>query len=118
VVEDLALPGLGLGNQALVEHVEDILAHLLELGLDLLAVLADDADVLIGTLGLLLLLDAGDDAPGCAAGTDNVLVGDGEQVTLVDCEFTADLDGRSVSCELGTSIPRCAVRAIASGSAG
>lgn len=92
MVEDLALAGLSLGNEALVEDVENILADLLELGLNLLAVLADDANVLIGALGLLLLLDARDDAPGCTAGTDDVLVGDRKQVTLVDCELTADLD--------------------------
>ena len=93
MVEDLALAGLGLGDKALVENVEDILADLLELKLDLLAVLADDTDVLVGALGLLLLLDAGDDAPGSTAGADDVLVGDGKEVALVDCELATDLDG-------------------------
>jgi hypothetical protein len=97
VVEDLALASLGLGDEALVEDGEDILADLLELELDLLAVLADDADVLVGALGLLLLLDAGDDAPGSTAGADDVLVGDGKEVALVDCELTADLEDRRVS---------------------
>lgn len=63
MVEDLALARLGLGDQGVVEDVEDILADLLELGLDLLAVVADDGNVLVGTLLLLLLLDRGDDAP-------------------------------------------------------
>lgn len=76
VVEDLGLSGLGLGNEGLVKDVEDILADLLELELDLLAVLADDGDVLLRALLLLLLLDRGNDAPGCTAGTDDVLVGD------------------------------------------
>lgn len=97
MVEDLALASLGLGNEALVEDGEDILANLLELKLDLLAVLADDTDVLIGALGLLLLLDAGDDAPGSTAGADDVLVGDGKEVALVNCELATDLDRRSVS---------------------
>lgn len=57
VVEDLALAGLGLGDQGVVKDVEDILADLLELELNLLAVLADDADVLVRALLLLLLLD-------------------------------------------------------------
>jgi hypothetical protein len=57
VVEDLALARLGLGDEAVIEHIEDILAHVLQLGLDLLAVVADDADVLLGALGLLFLLD-------------------------------------------------------------
>ena len=47
MVEDLALAGLCLGNEALVEHIENILADLLELGLDLLAVVTDDANVLV-----------------------------------------------------------------------
>lgn len=57
MVEDLALAGLGLGDQGVVKDVEDILADLLELELNLLAVLADDADVLVRALLLLLLLD-------------------------------------------------------------
>jgi hypothetical protein len=94
VVEDLALASLCLGDEALVKDVEDILADLLELKLDLLAVLADDADVLVSALGLLLLLDAGDDAPRGTAGSDDVLVGDGKKVALVNCELAANLDGR------------------------
>lgn len=63
VVEDLGLARLGLGNEGVVEDVENILADLLELGLNLLSVVTDGADVLLGALGLLLLLDRGDDAP-------------------------------------------------------
>jgi hypothetical protein len=91
VVEDLGLAGLGLGDERVVEDVEDILADLLKLGLDLLAVVADGADVLLRALGLLLLLDRGDDAPRRASGTDNVLVGDGQKVALVNGELTGDL---------------------------
>ena len=93
VVENLGLARLGLGNEGLVEDVQDILADLLELGLDLLAVVADGADVLLRALGLLLLLDRGNDAPRRASGTDNVLVGDGQKVALVNGELTADLHG-------------------------
>jgi hypothetical protein len=49
--------------------------------------------VLVGALGLLLLLDAGDDAPRGTAGADDVLVGDGKKVALVNCELAANLDG-------------------------
>jgi len=76
VVKDLGLPRLGLGDERVIENVKDILADLFELGLNLLAVLADDGDVLLGALLLLLLLNRGDDAPRCTAGTDDVLVGD------------------------------------------
>jgi len=91
VVEDSGLARLGLGDQGLVEDVKNILADLLELEFDLLAVFADDANVLVRALLLLLLLDRGDDAPGGTAGTDDVLVGDREEVALVDGEFTSDL---------------------------
>ena len=47
VVEDLALASLSLRDQAVVEHIEHILAHFLEFELDLLTVLADDTDVLV-----------------------------------------------------------------------
>ena len=63
MVEDLGLAGGGIRDEGLVEDVEDLLADLLELGLDLVAVVLDGRDVLIGTLGLLLLLDGGDDSP-------------------------------------------------------
>ncbi len=91
VVEDLGLAGGGVGDQGLVEDVEDILADLLQLALNLVAVLADGADVLVGALGLLLLLDGRDDAPAGTAGADDVLVGDREQVALVDGELAAEL---------------------------
>ena len=57
VIENLRLARLGLGDEMLVQHVEHILAHLLELGLDLLAVVTNGANVLIRALGLLFLFD-------------------------------------------------------------
>jgi hypothetical protein len=50
VVEDLGLAGLGLGDEGLVENIEDILADFLEFRLDLLAVIADGSDVLVRAL--------------------------------------------------------------------
>ena len=90
-VEDLGLASLGLGEERSIKDVKDILADLLQLGLDLLTVIADNANVLIGALGLLLLLDGGDDAPGGTAGADHVLVGNGQKVTLIDSELAANL---------------------------
>lgn len=91
MVEDLGLAGGGVGDEALVQDIENILANLLELELDLAAVLLDGGDVLVRALGFLLLLDGGDDAPRGTAGADNVLVGDAEEVALVDAELTAQL---------------------------
>jgi len=91
VVEDFAFTGFGLGNQGVIQHIEHILADLLELELDLLSVLADGGDVLIGALGLFFLFDRRDDAPRRTACTDDVLVGNGQQVTLIYAQFTAEL---------------------------
>lgn len=94
MVEHLALTSLGLGDEGFVEDVEDILAHILQLGLDLLAVVTDDANMLIRALGLLFLLDAGDDAPGSTARANHVLVGNREEVALIDRKLAADLSRR------------------------
>lgn len=91
MIENLRLARLGLGDKRLVKNVQDILAHFLELGLDLLAVVTDDGNVLGGPLGFFLLLDGGDDAPGSTTGTDDVLVGDGEEIALIDGKFTIQL---------------------------
>lgn len=47
--------------------------------------------MLIGALRLLLLLDGGDYAPGRPSSSDDVLVSDREQVTLVYGELSANL---------------------------
>ena len=99
MVEDLALARLSLGDQELVQHVQHILAHLLELELNLLAVVADGAHVLVGALGLLLLLDGRDDPPRGTARADDVLVCDREEVALVDGELAADLCDFLLQCE-------------------
>lgn len=91
VVKDLGLARGSVGDEAVVEDIEDVLADLLELGLDLVAVLLDGGDVFLGTLGLLLLLDGGDDAPRGTAGADDVFVSDAEEITLVDCELASNL---------------------------
>lgn len=57
MVEDLGLARLRLWDQGLVQDIEDILADLLEFGLDLLTVVSDGRNMLVGALGLLLLLD-------------------------------------------------------------
>ena len=76
----------------LVQDIEDVLADLGELALNLLPVALDHLDLGLVTLGLLLLLDGGDDAPRGTAGTNNVLVGNGEQVALIDSELAANLE--------------------------
>lgn len=84
MVENLGLARLSGRDQVLVEDLEDVLADLGKLGLDLLSVLLDEGDLGRVALGLLLLLDRSDYSPGGAARTDDVLVGDGEKVALLD----------------------------------
>jgi hypothetical protein len=91
VVENLGLARGGVGDKRLVQDVEDILADLLQLELNLGTVLLNGGDMLVGTLGLLLLLNGGDDAPRGTASANDVLVSDREKVTLVDGELTAEL---------------------------
>lgn len=68
----------------LVQNLKNVLTDLCKLGLDLLAVLLDQGDLLLVALALLLLLDGGNDAPRRTAGTDDVLVGDREQISLLN----------------------------------
>ena len=86
-VEDLGLGGAGGGDKVGVEEREDAVADAGELGLDLGAVGADGGGVGLVPAALLLLLDGGDDPPRGPAGADDVLVGDGQQVALLDGEL-------------------------------
>jgi hypothetical protein len=91
MVENLGLAWLSLGDQRLIEDVKDILANLLEFGLNLLTVLADGRYVLVGAFRFLLLLDGGDNAPGSTSGTHNILVSNREEVALIDGQFSPKL---------------------------
>jgi hypothetical protein len=91
MVENLGLARLSLGHQSLIEDVKNILANLLEFGLNLLTVLADGGYVLVGAFRFLLLLDGGDDAPRSTSGTYDVLVGHREKVALIDGQFSPKL---------------------------
>ena len=91
VVEDLGLSGHGLGDQRLIENVENILAHLLELLLNLRAVFADSANVLVSALLLFLLIYGRNDSPRGTAGADNILVCHGQEVALVNVQLTTEL---------------------------
>lgn len=68
----------------LVENLQDVVADLGKFRLDLDPVLLDEADLRAVALGLLLLLDRGDDPPRGTPGADDVLVGDGKKVALLN----------------------------------
>lgn len=91
MIEDLGLAGRSIGDQALVKDIQDILADPLKLGFNLVAVVSDRVDVLLGALGFLLLLDRGDDSPRGTSSTNNVLVRDGQQVTLIHGKLSTKL---------------------------
>ncbi len=91
MIEDLGLARLGLGDERLVQDVEDILADFLEFGLNLLAIVADSANMLVRALGFFLLLDRRDYAPRSTSGSNNVLVGDREKVPFVHSELSTEL---------------------------
>lgn len=90
MIKDLGLSRLGLWDQRVGQDIEDILADFLEFELDLLTVLANDANVLV-VFGLLLLLNGRDDSPRGTSSTDDVLVCDRQQVALVDRELAGQL---------------------------
>ena len=87
VIKDFRFAGGSGGDKVLVKDLEDILADLCKLRLDLLPVALNHGDLGLISFRFLLLLDGGDDPPRGAAGTDNVLIGDGEQIALLDCKF-------------------------------
>ena len=87
VVEDLGFSALSRGDQVAVKALKNVLADLGQLGLDLLAVLLDKSNLGLVALGLLLLLDRGDNSPGGAASTDDVLIGNGKEISLLDGEL-------------------------------
>jgi len=64
VIEHLGLSRLCLWDQRLIQDIKNILADFLEFSLDLLTVITDGRNVLVGTLRLFLLLDRRDYAPG------------------------------------------------------
>lgn len=84
VVENLGLAGLGRRNQVLVKNIEDIVADLSKLGLDLLSVLLDESNLGRVALGLLLLLDRSDYSPRGTTGANDVFVGNRQKVALLD----------------------------------
>jgi hypothetical protein len=92
VVEHLGLARGGRRDKVLLEHLKNVLADLGKLGLNPFAVVSDHGDLRVVALALLLLLDGGDNAPRSSSGTNDVLVRNREQVSLLNGEF---LVGRS-----------------------
>jgi hypothetical protein len=91
VIKDLGLSRLGLGDQRFIQNIKNILADFLKFSLDLLAVITNGRNMLVGAFRLFLLLDWGDDAPRSTSSADNVLVSNGQKVSLINCELSTQL---------------------------
>ena len=87
MVKHLRFTALCGWDEMLIENLEDIFANVGKFGFDLLTVLLDQGDLALIALGLLLLLDGCYDPPRGATRTDNVLVSDGEEISLFDGEL-------------------------------
>merc|ERR1711957_1056939 len=78
--ESLGLSVAGLGEDLVVDHVDDSLAVTLELGLNA-GLVSKKGISELGVLGVLL--DGGNGSAGSSLGRDQVLESDGQEVTLV-----------------------------------
>lgn len=71
----------------LVEHVENVLADFREFALNLLPVALDHLDLNLIALRLLLLFDRRNDPPRCTTRTNDILIRNGKEVTLLNGEL-------------------------------
>ena len=83
-VKHALLPGFGGGDEVPLKQIQEILARIRELELDLLALASDELLLVLfrATAGRLLLLDTLDRAPARAQRARDVLVRDGQQVSF------------------------------------
>ena len=79
ILESLGVSGLG--NEELVQEVQDVFTNIPQLLLRLLPVLLGQLLILLAALGLLL--DGGDDPPGAPPGSHHALVRHRQQVPLL-----------------------------------
>lgn len=91
VVEHLSFALGGGGNQELLQESKNVVADIVQLGLDLFAVLLDLGNLGLVALAFFLLLDRRYDSPGRTACTNHVLVRDREKVALFDGQIHAHL---------------------------
>ena len=83
VVENLGFLGGGVRDKGFFDDAEDIVTDFDEFGFDLGLVVLDDFHL----AAIALLFDAGNDAPRCSSGSDNVLVSNAQQVAFFDGKF-------------------------------
>merc|ERR1719217_1589380 len=84
LVEDLRLTAACLGNELVIQKLQDGVANLVEFTLNFGAVLLCKLGVLLVALGLLLLLHAGDNTPSSTAAANGILIGNRKEISLLD----------------------------------
>lgn len=84
MIKDLALAHSRRGNQMRIEHEENVVANICELCFNFLAVAPNLDHLAVVALGLFLLLDRRNYTPRGAAGTNDILVGNREEIALFD----------------------------------
>lgn len=92
MIEHLGLARLGLRDQGFIQDIKYILADLLKFILNLVTILTDSLNMLVGALGFFLLLNGRNDTPRCTSGTNDVLVGNREEIALIDAKFSTKLN--------------------------
>ena len=78
--EGLGLLGAGVGKHVILDHLNDLLAVLVELGFNL-GLVVEERLVELGVLGVLF--DCTDRAHGGTLARNEILEGDGEQISLI-----------------------------------
>merc|ERR1719267_213965 len=84
LVEDLRLAAACLGDELVIQKLQDGVANLVEFTLNFGAVLLCKLGVVLVALGLLLLLHAGDDTPSSTTAANGILVGNKQEIALLD----------------------------------
>jgi len=75
----------------IIKDSQNISADIAEFFFNLSTILADEFDVGFVVLALLFLFNRGDDSPGSTTRTNNVFVGNGEEVSFFNCQFDVQL---------------------------
>jgi len=83
VVENFGFLRCGVGDEGFLNDAKDVVTDFDEFGFDLGLVVLDDFHL----VAIALLFDAGNDAPRCSSGSDDILVGNAQQVAFLDGEF-------------------------------
>ena len=81
--ENFRFVSLRVDKEGFVDEVKDVLANACKFCLNLLFVVLNFLDVLGVALDVLLLLNGGEDSPGRAPSTHNILKGDSQNVSLL-----------------------------------